>query len=78
MKFLKNQRIKKNFYEIIDCEDKIENNDTPLSAAKKKILVCGKLLMMLKKKILMHNFSRQYRCTFCDFKIKYENDRKYK
>ena len=28
--------LSKNFYEIIDCEDVVENNDTPLSAAKKK------------------------------------------
>ena len=45
--------IKNDFYEIIDCEDIVENNDTPLSAAKKKIQVCGNLLTMLKKKILM-------------------------
>ncbi len=31
----KNQ-IKKDFYEIINCEDMIKDNDTPLSAAKKK------------------------------------------
>ncbi len=29
-------QIKKDFYEIIDCEDIVQNNDTPLSAAKKK------------------------------------------
>ncbi len=28
--------LSKNFYEIIDCEDVVENNDTPLAAAKKK------------------------------------------
>ena len=28
--------LSKKFYEIIDCEDVVENNDTPLSAAKKK------------------------------------------
>ena len=28
--------IKNEFYEIIDCEDVVGNNDTPLSAAKKK------------------------------------------
>ncbi len=28
--------IKKDFFEIIDCDDVVENNETPLSAAKKK------------------------------------------
>ncbi len=32
---LKND-VKKDFYEIIECNDIVENNDTPLSAAKKK------------------------------------------
>ena len=39
---ISNYQIKQKFYEIIDCEDIVGNNDTPLSAAKKKILVCGK------------------------------------
>ena len=29
-------QLNKNFYEIIECEEVVENNDTPLSAAKKK------------------------------------------
>ena len=33
---ISNYQIKQNFYEIIDCEDIVGNNDTPLSAAKKK------------------------------------------
>ena len=36
LKEVSKNEIKKDFYEIIDCEDIIEDNDTPLSAAKKK------------------------------------------
>ena len=33
---LSKHSLKSDFYEIIDCEDVVENNDTPLAAAKKK------------------------------------------
>ena len=39
-------KINKDFFEIIDCDEVIKDNDTPLSAAKKKIQACGRLLMM--------------------------------
>ena len=35
-KEISKKQIKKDFYEIINCEDMIKDNDTPLSAAKKK------------------------------------------
>ena len=42
--------IKNHFYEIIDCEDIVENNDTPLSAAKKKNTSMWKSINDVKEK----------------------------
>ena len=42
--------IKNNFYEIIECEDVVENNDTPLTAAKKKNTSMWKSINDVKEK----------------------------
>ena len=42
--------IKKDFFEIVDCEDIVENNDTPLSAAKKKNTSMWKAINDVKEK----------------------------
>tara|TARA_Y100001958_G_C21218343_1_gene543709 strand:+ start:223 stop:1230 length:1008 start_codon:yes stop_codon:yes gene_type:complete len=42
--------IKKDFFEIIDCEDIVENNDTPLTAAKKKNTSMWKAINDVKEK----------------------------
>ena len=47
--FLKND-VKKDFYEIIECNEIVENNDTPLSAAKKKNTSMWRAIDDVKKK----------------------------
>tara|TARA_B100002052_G_scaffold224509_1_gene206625 strand:+ start:6 stop:1013 length:1008 start_codon:yes stop_codon:yes gene_type:complete len=42
--------IKRQFYEIIECEDVVQNNDTPLSAAKKKNTSMWKSINDVKEK----------------------------
>ena len=42
--------IDKKLYEIIDCSDVVENNDTPLSAAKKKNTSMWKSINDVKEK----------------------------
>ena len=43
-------QIQKNFFEIIDCEEVVQNNDTPLSAAKKKNTSMWKSINDVKEK----------------------------
>ncbi len=43
-------KIKNNYYELIDCEDVVSNNDTPLTAAKKKGTSMWKAINDVKEK----------------------------
>ena len=43
-------QIHKNYFEIVDCEDVVENNDTPLSAAKKRTTSMWKSINDVKEK----------------------------
>ena len=43
--------IKNEYFEIIECDDVVDNNDTPLTAAKKKSTSMWKAINDVKKKI---------------------------